>query len=333
MLEVTAMGGRFHRVFLAGLGLAAGWAWGLAPLTAAAEAIAVTATPVPLNAGDPGQTALGPLRYRGGLHLRSENPDFGGYSGLGVSEDGRRMIAVSDRGQRLSARLAYDRAGNLVGLEGAEVGSLSGRQGFPLMDAPEWDAEAMSPGVEGEIIVAFEGRHRLWRYLPGRTIPEPLPPPAELAAMPANNGIKALTLLADGRLLALTPGVRGRVDAIGWVSDPDGWSVLTYNSTQGYIVSGAATLPGGDVLVLESLWVLRGGNAVRLKRVPGRTITAGALIAGETVAELRAPLTVDNFEAVEARRGPKGEVLVYLLSDDNFNADQRTLLMMFELEE
>ena len=31
--------------------------------------------------------------------------------------------------------------------------------------------------------------------------------------------------------------------------------------------------------------------------------------------------------------GVEGETLVYVLSDDNFNAGQRTLLMMFALEE
>jgi hypothetical protein len=38
------------------------------------------------------------------------------------------------------------------------------------------------------------------------------------------------------------------------------------------------------------------------------------------------------MEGVSARRGPNGETLVYVVSDDNFNAPlQRTLLMMFEL--
>ncbi len=85
------------------------------------------------------------------------------------------------------------------------------------------------------------------------------------------------------------------------------------------------------MLVLERLYILRGGNVVRLKRVAAEGIRAGAVLAGETMAEFRPPLTVDNFEGVEARRGAKGETLIYLISDDNFNAEQRTLLMMFEL--
>ena len=313
------------------LGLGFALAAGLAAGAGHAEPIAITATPVPLNAIDRSATTVGRLRYRGGLQLAAENPRFGGFSALGVSADGARMVTISDRAQNLSARLTYDAAGNLAGIADADLGSLADLHGFPLVDPPDWDVEAMSPGVEGEIIVAFENRHRLWRYLPGRTVPVPMPPPDELLQMPANSGIKGLALLADGRLLALTPGIRGRADAIGWVSDPDGWSVLTYGAADNFQVSGAATLPDGDVLVLERLYILRGGNAARLKRVAAGAIRAGAELTGDTLAELRPPLTVDNFEGVEARRGAKGETLIYLISDDNFNAEQRTLLMMFEL--
>lgn len=37
------------------------------------------------------------------------------------------------------------------------------------------------------------------------------------------------------------------------------------------------------------------------------------------------------MEGIAARLGPKGETLVYLLSDNNFSPLQQTLLMMFEL--
>ena len=75
--------------------------------------------------------------------------------------------------------------------------------------------------------------------------------------------------------------------------------------------------------------VIKGGTIV----TADLTYRADILIDGETIAELRPPLTMDNFEGIEARRGPRGETLVYLVSDDNFNAEQRTLLMMFELLE
>jgi len=49
------------------------------------------------------------------------------------------------------------------------------------------------------------------------------------------------------------------------------------------------------------------------------------------LATLAGPMTVDNFEGIATRRGPKGETLIYLVSDDNFRSGQRTLLLMFAL--
>ena len=331
------MGGRFLFALLAGPGLVAavvaGGGAGLAPGLAAAEPLAIVAAPVPLSAAEPDRDTVGRLRYRGGLHLQADDSRFGGLSALGISADGGRLVALSDAGHRFSARLVYDRAGNLAGLRDADLGSLAGLDGRPLSSKADADAESMSPGVEGEIIVAFERRHRLWRYRPGVAVPEPLPEPEEMSDLPFNNGVEALTLLADGSLLALSEGKRGRDVVVGWISDRKGWSVLTYRAADGFRVTGAATHPGGDVLVLERLYKLRGENAIRLKRIAAATIKAGARLDGETIAELRPPLTMDNFEGIEARRGPRDEVLVYLISDDNFSAEQRTLLMMFELLE
>jgi hypothetical protein len=40
---------------------------------------------------------------------------------------------------------------------------------------------------------------------------------------------------------------------------------------------------------------------------------------------------MDNFEGVAARRMPDGRVRLYIVSDDNFSASQRTLLMIFDV--
>ena len=40
---------------------------------------------------------------------------------------------------------------------------------------------------------------------------------------------------------------------------------------------------------------------------------------------------IDNMEGLAVRRGPKGETLLYMISDNNFSPFQRTVLLMFEL--
>jgi hypothetical protein len=61
-------------------------------------------------------------------------------------------------------------------------------------------------------------------------------------------------------------------------------------------------------------------------------IAPGARLEAEELALLRRPLSVDNFEGVACRLGPRGESLIYLVSDDNFSATQRTLLLQFALD-
>ena len=106
---------------------------------------------------------------------------------------------------------------------------------------------------------------------------------------------------------------------------------LNYRLTPPFEPTGAALLPDGDVLVLERSFSLLGGIVVRLVRVAPGDLVPGLLVVGREVARLQPPLTVDNFEGVAARRGPAGETLIYLVSDNNFSALQRTLLLMFEL--
>lgn len=304
--------------------------FGFAP-SAMAEAIDVTANPIPLQNDAPDQITVGKLSYAGGLHLVTRDGRFGGFSGLGVSQDGARLVSVSDRGVSLSMRMTYGADGNLIGGQGFDLGTLADKDGTSLRGKRWTDAEAMSPGVEGEIIIAFERDHRIWRYDAGATAPRVLRPPEEIHSMPGNDGIEALTLLNDGRLLAISEGSPREYFTVGWVSRVGGWDVLTYKTGDGFRATGAATLPDGDVLVLERYYTPRQGVRIRIKRVDHSTIEAGSEVSGELVAELTPPMNVDNFEGIDVRPGPDGVPYVYLISDDNFSDDQRTLLMMFKL--
>jgi hypothetical protein len=69
----------------------------------------------------------------------------------------------------------------------------------------------------------------------------------------------------------------------------------------------------------------------RIVRVPGSAIQPGARLQGEELAHIQPPLTFDNFEGITARVGPHGEVLIYVISDDNYFFLQRTLLLVFEV--
>lgn len=323
------------------------------PGRAAAGDIDLTYIPVDLRPGLESVTTVGALRYRGGLEVSSSDRRFGGFSGLAVDAAGRGLVAVSDKGYWLTARLRHDRAGNLAGIEGGRMARLRDRAGRRLKGKRSSDAEALAR-VGGQIAVAFERNSRVAFYPAGvgrgrkwgsRAATSENDAPGALLDdgwLPSNQGIEALTVLADGRLLAL---VEGPNDAFAswpsWILDGAGqaknkgtgarWRRLNYARTGLFRPTGAATLPGGDVLVLERRFSLLGGVASRFVRLAKKSVVPGATLVGRELAVLRAPLIVENFEGVDVRRGAKGETLVYIISDDNYNIVQRTLLLMFEL--
>jgi hypothetical protein len=303
----------------------------------AAEPLALSARAVPLHAEDPERTRVGPLHYLGGLELASPDARFGGLSGLLVSEDGGRMTAVSDQGHWIGARLLYDDAGRLSGVAGAEIAALHGPGGAHLRSKRDQDAEALARLPNGAVVVGFERNHRLWRYPPGDTPlaghPAPLPGPPGLKALRSNSGIEALATLSDGALFALAEGREEEAESPAFLGRGGAWGALWYRRHGGFRPSGAARLPGGDILVIERSFNIIDGVAVRLRRIAAAAIAPGARLDPEALAVLRPPLTVDNLEGVAARRGSTGETLLYLVSDDNFRPSQRSLLLMFLMAE
>jgi hypothetical protein len=304
------------------------------------ERIDVASKPVPLNPTDPKQDKVGLLSFRGGLALTSANPHFGGFSALCLSEEGARITLVSDEGSWLTALLAHDDRGHLVGLTDTELGTLLDLDGHPLVEKEKADAEALARMPDGSMVVGFEHHHRLWRYgatngrLQGK--PTVVPPPPDLDKAPPNGGIESLVAREKGDLFALTEYwvVGGMVR--GWTNGPDRWQALSYGFEGAFRPSDMARLPTGDFVVLERAYnPERGIVGIRLRRVGRKEVKGGAArIKSKPMAELGPPLSVDNFEGIGAVRGKKGESLIYLVSDDNFRAgDQRTLLLMFSLGE
>lgn len=303
---------------------------------AGAEPIQVDSKAILLHPGDPTQTTVGVLSYRGGLELSSTDDRFGGLSGVQVDPTGRQLTAVTDQGHWITGRLLYDTRGFVSGFDRVELGPLRDLEGRPLEGKQDQDAESLAAVSGDSLLVGFERHHRLWLYprdesgALGR--PVSCRTPDDLLGAPANGGLEAVTALADGRVLILTEEFSEGELIRGWLGRNGEWSRLSYRANDRPRPSDAALLPSGDVLVLERDYLPVVGNLIRLRRIPRSIIEPGALLEGSLLAELRSPLNVDNLEGIACRRGSAGETFIYLLSDDNFNPAQRTLLLLFALE-
>ena len=189
-----------RRAALAGLGALA--------LPSAAQAVEQTRFPIgvsarPITAFEPRrpeQRRFGALQFRSGLVLSSGHPRFGGLSGLARLNGGRDLVAVTDRGYWLTAKVASSN-GKLTGLEDVEMAAILGGSGRPLSRSGLYDTESLCIH-DGTAYVGIERKHEIARFdwardgVEARARPVPVPP--ELKRLPRNRGLEALGVMPAG---------------------------------------------------------------------------------------------------------------------------------------
>ena len=131
----------------------------------------LTAKPTPLDSrfvhpsGAMGRPLepIGSLQFRAGYSFRSQDENFGGFSGLDIDCATGHVVAVSDRGWYLAARLVLASDGTLRGLAEPRLEPLLDFDGQPVEGRMRHDAEEITRIPEGWL-VSFEGEHRIAAY-------------------------------------------------------------------------------------------------------------------------------------------------------------------------
>jgi hypothetical protein len=298
----------------------------------------ISARPVSFALDSEGPKAVGKLAHLGSLRLTSPDSDFGGISGLIVSPDGKTFLAITDASHWLTGKLTYT-DGRLTGLTGKEIAPLRDLSGKPLQ-GKAGDAEGLAGSLDGDVYVSFEGDHRIWKYAYGKdgldAKPVAVKVPANLAKAPGNGGLEAITLLSDGKLLAITESYENADgDIRGWLIDPAGKATapLALKRRAPFDVTDARQLENGDVLTLERRFNRVGGVGFAMRRIKADALKPGAPIEAEVIADAGMNYLIDNMEGLSLRKTGDGRTLVYLISDNNFNKPlQQNLIMLFELK-
>ena len=309
----------------------------------APEAVAITTTPLPLDRDDPARTKLGKLRFLGAVQLRATDPLFGGVSGLRAGRDGR-FLAVTDTGNWF-AFSTIERDGRLVGVRDAWLLPILQADGKPVASKPEGDAEALEwDPASGAATVVYEQDHRL-AHISGLDAADPKslsrPPDSierltVMAGWPANGGGEAVAVLPGGARLLIAETARGpQRTRTALLSENGKTRVIEIEGVDEHQPTDAIALDATRVLILHRRFtVTRGQGAalslVDLSPVLGGKGAEGTVLKAETLAQWEPPLTLDNMEGLAVRR-EGGRTFLYIVSDDNLNPLQRTVLMKFEL--
>ena len=268
------------------------------------------------------------LEVLGGLQLNDDVLGFGGLSALHVGDD-LRLTAISDLGHWVTARLVLQE-GRPEGLAELRTGPLRDGSGMPLRRGYGGDAESLARLPDGGWLVGFERwqRIRLYRDIDGPGEYVEAPPGLEFA--PRNGGLESLTVLPDGRWLAIAEKFYPRRDETlrrAWIGGPGNWRRIAYRPGDGFDPADVAALPEGGALVLERSFSIFAGFGGRIVRVPAGQLD-GPVLAGEEILRLEAPVPRDNYEGISVFRAG-GRTMMAIVSDDNENMLQRSLLLVF----
>jgi hypothetical protein len=287
---------------------------------------------------------FGRLIFRGGLTLSSSSEWFGGWSGVTLGNDGRRILAVSDAGVWLTAEMVYE-GEKPVGLDSARIGPILATDGSHLNRNRDRDAEAVclvDGSLErGTILVAFEQNTRIGRFpVTERGVGRPtgyLTQPAERQKLHRNRSIEAVTMVRGGRYRGTVLAFAERYQETagthtGWLWLGGRPEKLFLTATEGYDITDVAGLRDGSVLVLERSFGWLSGVAMRLRMIGAGEIAPGRTAEGRVLLTADMSSDIDNMEALAVHETASGETVVTLMSDDNFNAYlQRNLLLQFTL--
>ncbi|MEM1051042.1 MAG: esterase-like activity of phytase family protein [Pseudomonadota bacterium] len=249
---------------------------------------------------------------------------FGGFSGL-LPVGNARLRAFSDRGF-LFTFVEPDREEEapdqrlIAGLPYADP-SL-----YPLL----WDIESATrdPAAKGDYWVGYENTHAIHRFS-YQTEPEDVRIIAEEVDWYSNAGLEAMERLDDGRFLIIP---EGRKEVLIYASDPvEGGKpqLIPHQSpVEGFAVTDLAQMPDGRVLFLmrDVEWgnypPFAGVLAIAEPPVAGSNET----LSPQVLFRFDGLLPPENYEGIAVREQDDGTVAVWVISDDNMAALQRTLL-------
>ena len=270
-----------------------------------------------------GQSTAPGVSQVGRFVWTDDNARFGGMSGLEISDDGRRFIALSDRGTLWTGTVTR-KAGAITAMTPDLITVLHISDGSPVAGATG-DSEGLALAPDGTVYVSFEGLARVAAYPDVTGAAVRLPRHPDFEAMQANGALEALAIGPDGALYTL-PERSGRATRpfpVYRFKDGAWTTPFTVPRDGAFLPVGADIGPDGLFYVLERDFTGLGFRSrVRRLALDGTGI--------ETLLETRTGLH-DNLEGISVWRDDTGAIRMTLIADDNFKFFQSTEVVEYRV--
>ncbi|SFS19068.1 esterase-like activity of phytase family protein [Yoonia litorea] len=253
---------------------------------------------------------------------RFDDDRFGGFSAIEMADDGASFTALSDRGNFVRATVS--RQDNQISdVQLLNFYRLTDENGRGLMHAFN-DSEGLADLGNGSFAVSFEWTHGLRTFDSIATPPSPLITAPGFSIFQPNSSLEALAVDREGSLYTI-PERSGRAEwpfPVYRYKD-DEWRIAFEIPRHGsFLIAGADFGPDGRLYVLERDFLGIGFRSrVRSFEVNG---------SDERTVLQTGPLVHDNLEGISVWQSGD-DIMLSLISDDNFSAIQRTELVEYRL--
>jgi hypothetical protein len=265
-------------------------------------------------------------------HVLYGDDRFGGYSGLALDPQDGTLTALSDRASILRAHVALDDGGRVTSIRDGRILPVLGPKGGDLPRG-EADIEELKRFGDGWLMTR-EGIHDVVTLSIGEKdarLGERLVDLSDTEPLDRNKGFEAAASLGGSSWLFLTEAKTPDGLAAGRIWDGGGAARnLNYRPAEDFAVTAAAR-GGAFVYVLERAFDRRNGPRARLSRFPARDAVPGAVIVPDELARFGFLEGADNMEGLAFYTARDRSENLILISDDNFNDFQRTVLITMRL--
>ncbi|MEM6662423.1 MAG: esterase-like activity of phytase family protein [Pseudomonadota bacterium] len=281
--------------------------------------LAITSAPVDIDGG-----VLTGLTLRGTVALTASPDEFGGFSGLHIDQG--HMVAVNDIGWWL-----------LADLDDTDNGLAPDRAGFaPMLDADGaaydkagGDAEGLTMR-DGFLAVSFERDHRIMFHQGDGRMGDLIQDRA-FERLGTNKGLEALATTPDGWMLAIAEEPENGAFPVHLVRYSNEVRLGSLPALTRHSVTGADVGPDGKLYLLQRDYTPILGVSIRILRYALGDDGFPIAETREELAAFESSSGIDNMEGIALWTDQTGRTRLTLISDDNFNLIQRTLLMDFEV--
>lgn len=271
------------------------------------------------------------------ISLTSDDEDFGGLSGILLSDDKERFYAISDRARFFHMAPIFDARNNISCFSSVQKRPLRGRSTRALI-GHHGDSEGLSfkKNDKNKVLISFERAHRIVEYdlSMDQLLPQTDYETLAIRELPYNKSFETVRMISDNEVIAFPEGhevkkgfLKGYLYNIKDETNID----ITLEKYDGHYITDINILNNGDYLTLERRLSLLTGISTVMRHIKKEDLLSGNPASGNVIFHMTSTEGGDNFEAMEIKHN-KTMNHIYIVSDNNFTSFQKTLLLHLEYD-